>query len=776
MPQLYSAETVRKAQAELELRARAEREELQSRYDWFGDACPCGLPLGKCRTHQRARPSQRPPGSYLSADTRSDWRIWLIDAGRGFGKSRTAAEFITSEVMSGRVRWVALINATVKDVRDVQIKHPESGLEVVAPPWFKPLYEPSKAQVTWPNGAYATIYSTEEPGALRGPAFGLAWCIAEGTPVMTESGEVPIEHVRAGDRVWTRDGLRTVTAAGPTARQAAVFKVTTSCGLTLRLTGNHRIWLENKGWTPCLNVCPGDKILAWKHTTIASSRVRRHGSSGAASAGIATVAATTRTAPGRSCTRRFGNGATAIVSRTVMSSTTSTRTSRTTCPRTSSYSLKGSTRGSISPRDRRAIPGSMPRRARRPASGLLGSGRSVRLGMSCVSAAGNSTSRSGCGPNTARGPVRRVTRVASVEPDGRADVYDLKVSGSPEFIAGRILVHNCDELAKWEVNQQETWDMLQFCLRSITEPRPRVVVTTTPQPTDTFKSILADPRTVKTGGTMWENEDNLDPDFVRYMEDRYQGTRLGRQELEAILDVEMPGALWQRSMIDPHRLPPGLPAGVGMVKVVVAIDPSAGSHDPERAAETGITVNALGSDGHGYLLADLSLKGPPTAWGKVALKAYRAWRADKVIAEKNNGGDMVEHVIKTIEAEPDIHPAGRDVPFQLVWASRGKQTRAEPVANLYEQGKIHHCGRFDDLENQLCSWIPDGKRKSPDRLDANVWGFSEVMPGIGDSIPGHPVSNAPPAGAAPSAGRLVVPGRRGFGLGFGGGRRAPGAF
>jgi phage terminase large subunit-like protein len=509
MPQLYSAETVRKAQAELELRARAEREELQSRYDWFGDACPCGLPLGECLVHPRARPSQRPPGSYLASDPRNDWRIWLIDAGRGFGKTRTAAEFITAEVMAGRVRWVALINSTVGEVRNVQIKHPESGLEVVAPPWFKPLYEPSKAQITWPNGAYATIYSAEEPGALRGPAFGLAWC---------------------------------------------------------------------------------------------------------------------------------------------------------------------------------------------------------------------------------------------------------------------------EELAKWEANQQETWDMLQFCLRSITEPRPRVVVTTTPQPTDTFKSILADRRTVKTGGTMWENARHLDPDFVRYMEDRYQGTRLGRQELEAILDVEMPGALWRRSMIDPHRLPPGLPAGVGMVKVVVAIDPSAGSHDPERAAETGITVNALGSDGHGYLLADLSLKGPPTAWGKVALKAYRAWRADKVIAEKNNGGDMVEHVIKTIEAEPDVHPAGRDVPFQLVWASRGKQTRAEPVANLYEQGKIHHCGRFDDLENQLCSWIPDGKRKSPDRLDANVWGFSEIMPGIGEGIPGHPVSNAPPVGATPSAGRLVIPGRRGFGLGFGGGRRAPGAF
>jgi len=196
------------------------------------------------------------------------------------------------------------------------------------------------------------------------------------------------------------------------------------------------------------------------------------------------------------------------------------------------------------------------------------------------------------------------------------------------------------------------------------------------------------------------------------MRRRYEGTRLGRQELFAEVLDDVEGALWTREMIEQARET----STPDLSRIVVAIDPAVSSN--EDSAETGIVVAGVskGTD-HGYVLADMSLRGSPNEWAKAAIAAYHTHRADVIVAEANQGGDMVRHTLGTIDPR---------VPIRLVRASRGKRTRAEPIASLYEQGRIHHVGYFAQLEDQLCSWVPDISQ-SPDRLDALVWAFSELM-------------------------------------------------
>ena len=197
-----------------------------------------------------------------------------------------------------------------------------------------------------------------------------------------------------------------------------------------------------------------------------------------------------------------------------------------------------------------------------------------------------------------------------------------------------------DELAKWR-HAEATWDQLQFGLRL--GARPRQCVTTTPRPIKTLKSLIEDPDTVITRGTSYENMANLAPAFIKRIIKRYEGTRLGRQELNAELLDDVPGALWTRARIDALRVA----KAPELVRVVVAVDPAAGSG--EASAETGIVVAALGADGHGYVLDDASLRATPDAWGRAAVSAYRRWQADRIIGEVNHGGEMIEHVSRTVD-------------------------------------------------------------------------------------------------------------------------------
>jgi phage terminase large subunit-like protein len=268
-----------------------------------------------------------------------------------------------------------------------------------------------------------------------------------------------------------------------------------------------------------------------------------------------------------------------------------------------------------------------------------------------------------------------------------------------------------DELAKWRYCQ-ETWDNMEMGLRI--GPRPQVVVTTTPRPIKLIKTLLADKRTAATRGSTYENLANLAPSFAERILQKYEGTRIGRQELRAEILDDVPGALWTRTLLDETRSgkPPDLK------RIVVAVDPEAASSD--GSAETGIVVAGLGIDGHGYVLDDLTIRATPHGWASQAVAAYHKHRADRIVGEANQGGEMVEAVIRSA-----AQAAGGPVAYKAAHASRGKQARAEPIAALYEQKRVHHVGMYTELEDQLCSWVPG--ETSPDRLDALVWALTELM-------------------------------------------------
>lgn len=263
-----------------------------------------------------------------------------------------------------------------------------------------------------------------------------------------------------------------------------------------------------------------------------------------------------------------------------------------------------------------------------------------------------------------------------------------------------------DELAAWRYGQ-EAWDTLMLGLRI--GKNPRVLATTTPKPVGLLRDLVEADNTAVTRGNTYENRDNLAGAFFEQIVSQYEGTRLGRQEIYAELLSDVPGALWRRDWIDATRQT----SFPDLVRVVVAVDPAATSGD--SADETGIIAAGAGDDSRGYVLADYSVRATPDGWAREAVAAYHKHEADCIVAEANQGGEMVGYTLETVDAS---------VPVRLVRASRGKQTRAEPVAAIYEQGRISHVGLFAELEDQLCSWTPGDK--SPDRLDALVWAFSEL--------------------------------------------------
>jgi len=264
----------------------------------------------------------------------------------------------------------------------------------------------------------------------------------------------------------------------------------------------------------------------------------------------------------------------------------------------------------------------------------------------------------------------------------------------------------CDEAGSWRY--PDTWDMMMFGLRL--GKNPKVAVTTTPRPTPMLKQIQSAPNVVITRGTTYENRANLAASFFDSIITKYEGTRLGRQELEGHDLDDSPGAMWNRDQIDKFRIRKALE----MVRIVVAIDPAVTSKDDSD--ETGIVVVGKDEFGHAYVLEDCSIKGTPDEWGRAAIQAMNRHQADRIVAEVNQGGDMVRYVLETID---------KNVPVKMVRASRGKVSRAEPVSALYEQGKVHHVGVFHKLEDQMCTWEPG--MPSPDRMDAMVWGMTELM-------------------------------------------------
>jgi predicted phage terminase large subunit-like protein len=305
----------------------------------------------------------------------------------------------------------------------------------------------------------------------------------------------------------------------------------------------------------------------------------------------------------------------------------------------------------------------------------------------------------------------------------------------------------CDELAKWRY-ARETWDMLQFGLRLGSNPRQ--VITTTPRPIPIIRELMkreGDDVAVTRGST-YANEANLAEAFIKQLKDRYEGTRLGRQELNAEILDDVAGSLWTRAKLDETRRKVGdkLP---GMQRVVVAIDPAAKeSASDDRTSETGIIVSGFGEDGRGYVLDDQSCRLSPMGWARKAIAAYDLYQADAIVAEVNQGGEMVRTVL---QAER------QGLPIRTVRASRGKTTRAEPIAALYEQGRVSHVGTFPALEDQMVLFTPFGIEGdgAADRTDALVWALTDLFPSIVNKAEvkwDDPFSSGRPDFSAPGGG------------------------
>lgn len=264
-----------------------------------------------------------------------------------------------------------------------------------------------------------------------------------------------------------------------------------------------------------------------------------------------------------------------------------------------------------------------------------------------------------------------------------------------------------DEWCSWRY--PAAWDMLMLGLRLGKDPR--CVVATTPKPTKLLRTLMVDSTTVITRGSTYDNRDNLAPPFFEQIIRRYEGTRLGRQELNAEVIEDVEGALWRRAMLDENRVAAAPP----LLRVVIGVDPKA---SVEADSETGIVAVGLAEDGAIYVVDDVSLNGSPEQWARAVMAAFHRNEADRVIVEVNQGGDMVTSVLRIV-------PDGAGLPISEVRATRGKYLRAEPIAALYEQGRVRHVGMFAKLEDQMCNWTPGDA--SPDRLDALVWAITGIQ-------------------------------------------------
>lgn len=304
----------------------------------------------------------------------------------------------------------------------------------------------------------------------------------------------------------------------------------------------------------------------------------------------------------------------------------------------------------------------------------------------------------------------RLTNGSVIHGDGADD-------GAPTIQGFNLRGCWADEVGLWKSWKMAWEESIRFAVRLFPA---RIIATGTPKRGHPLvKALMTDASVHKTLLLTLDNADNLDPALLSELIEKYAGTTIGRQELEGEVLQDVEGALWKRDSIVISAVPtrPHKTEWVpDLVRIVVAIDPAVTSG--EDSDETGMVVDGLGADGNGYTLADLSGRMDPHTWAKRAVKAYHDFGADRIVAEANNGGDLVSTVIRTIDPT---------VPITLVHAARGKRTRAEPVAALYEQGRWFHAEPFPELEDQMCSYTGAAGEDSPDRMDAHVWGASDLM-------------------------------------------------
>lgn len=680
-------------------------------------------------------------------------------AGRGFGKTRTISEWVMSQVRAGR-RRIAIVAPTAAAAREVLVEG-ESGIMNIAASYERPIYEPSKRRLTFPNGAIATTYSAEEPERLRGPQHDAACCdelcLVAGTVVFTINGKKAIELIRPGDYVLGRSGFNRVARSMCTNILADVYELTTSAKHKLIGTNNHPIWIVDEGFVPLTSVQYGDMLMTCniKPNTVSFGTA---GGGGSITDIIATDAENSCTAP-YICMNMglFQTGLTFITKMASRSIITppilwqslvriiSNCIGHEEGERLSSGPTENPTMLSVlnarqnflplehvqhtAPGNARIHIGGMIRARAEKAFALPANQNLGNTKPTPYSALSNAVWSSEEDPpdhasSAGQKFYGRSTNIRYAVPENAVicteavigvrrlaipqAVYNLELEGQHDYFANGILVHNCT----WR--HPETLDMLLLGLRL--GPDPRCVIGTTPKAIKVIRSLLNDETVTVTRGSTYENRDNLPPAFFRQIINRYEGTRLGRQELNAEILEDTEGALWQREWIDGARSY-DVPE---LVRVVVGIDPAVTSG--EDSDETGIIVAGRGVDGRGYVLDDLSLRATPDTWARVAIEAYHRYRANSIVAEINNGGEMVELTIRA--------SGGAGIPVTTVHASRSKQTRAEPISALYQQGRVIHVGTFGALEDQMCSWTVGDK--SPDRVDACLIAGTKITTAHGD--------------------------------------------
>lgn len=650
-----------------------------------------------------ARPAQLPPVT--------PWRIWLILAGRGFGKTRTGAEDAAWYGLSNPDHQIAVIAPTYNDVRGTCFEG-VSGLLSCVPDACIADYNKTRLELRLTNGALFRGFSADTPDRLRGPQFHRAWCFIAGTVVETDAGPASIETIRPGDMVRTRKGFNRVASTSHRVSPVGVVKF--SDGSFLVGTHDHPVYTA-RGWMDMGKLQEGDLLCAL-------SALNGTGQDGTDITADITSARPRVAVSAYQCdsTGKFG-GSLSDAFLMAMTFTTRMATKATTALTTWNFFRGQTTCATIAPgcafqttiglqmmlgKSRASIADvlSFGFAAMRPCAKNANTGVPTCEGQKRKNA---STAAPASRPS---GATTALSVVSTWQPRGAQLVYCLRVDGASEYFANGVLVHNCDELAAWQY--VDAWDQLMFGLRLGQDPR--VIVTTTPRPTPLIRSIAKSPDTHITRGSTFDNAAHLAPTALAALREKYEGTRLGRQELFAEILDDVPGALWTRDMIRYADAPPD------MARVIVAVDPSGASGaEGEGADSIGIVVAGRGIDGRFYVIEDATCSLGPAGWGRRAVERWRHHDADRIVAERNFGGAMVESVLRT---------AGPEVPVKLVTASRGKSVRAEPIAALYEQGRVSHVRGMDLLEDQMMQMTGTGfvGQGSPDRVDALVWALSEL--------------------------------------------------
>lgn len=693
----------------------------------------------------------RPAQMEVMAD---DSPIVLMCAGRGSGKTRVGASWICEQAKVPGTR-LHLVGRTVQDVREVMVQG-ESGIIAVSEPDFMPDYTPTLRRITWPNDSKAITYTSETPDALRGPQSHATWCLDQNAVAVTIAGEKPLREIRRGDLVLGGAGWTEVLDSRFTGVRR-VLEIVTSDGSRLRLTPEHKVSTA-RGWMPARDLNVSDRVKSClmtsgshppgKSTTASGSTERR-----AATTGLSTE----RLALSACFIESSGQPSTALLTRTP-TSTTSTVILPTTDWRTSKHSRGVSTGNAISrsvepPLDAcgpSGSPSAAPVTGAELSSSLSGCTRSTaqhgagteptgtdlplvlsRLGSApsrnAVSSAEDLSSPSSIEPSSVPADARRQTCVdvevvEILDLGEHVPVWDLTTT-SHEFFAGGMLVHNCDELATFKMKPDTSgatiWDNVKMSTRL--GPHPQIMCTTTPRRVPIIRELIRDARADSFdrlvslhGGSTLDNRANLSPVFIQNLLSMYEGTALARQELHGEFLDFVEGALWRDSDIVRYRTDEGEPE---RPLKIIGVDPGVTTGGDATGIVTiiGETIGDM-PDRRAWILRDDTEDGlSPERWAARVIQVWREEYPAIVVAEKNQGGELVSSVLNQT-------PGGEDCPVLLVSAKGSKAARAEPVLMCYRQRRVFHETGADlgQLEAEMTSWEPGARGFSPNRLDAMV--------------------------------------------------------